>query len=170
MSNSEDPAAEWLSAEERAAWLSSTAFFMTRLPAALDAQLQRDAGLSFFEYMVLAVLAEQPDRTLQMSDIAAAASASLSRLSHTAARLEKKGYLVRTRCGGAGRRTNATLTEAGFDKAVASAPGHVAAVRALVFDVITPEQRESLGEISGLLLQQLTGDASPPFPDARDAT
>ena len=39
-----------------------------------------------------------------------------------------------------GRYTNAVLTDAGLAAVVASAPGHVAAVRSLVFDALTPAQ------------------------------
>ena len=92
---------------------------MITLPAALDARLQREANLTFFEYMVLAVLSERADRTMRMSDIAAGVSASLSRLSHVVARLEKQGLLCRSRVPGSGRRTNATLTDAGYAKVVA---------------------------------------------------
>ena len=152
----------WLTPEERAAWLAVTAF-TTKLPSALDAQLQRDAGLSFFEYMVLAVLSEQDDWTLQMSDIAQGASASLSRLSHTATRLENKGYLVRTRCPGAGRRTNATLTQAGFDKVVESAPGHVETVRRLVIDAVTPEELIAIRDGGRAVLRQI--DAKDLYTD-----
>src|SRR3712207_7793384 len=42
---------------------------LTLLPAALDAQLQRDAGLSHFEYMVLAMLSERPSRTARMTEL-----------------------------------------------------------------------------------------------------
>src|SRR5688500_12599021 len=87
----------WLDADERAAWLS-LAGVMTLLPSALDAQLQRDAGLSHFEYMVLAVLSEQPTRTMRMSDLASFANGSLSRLSHVARRLEEQGFLTRQAC------------------------------------------------------------------------
>lgn len=109
---------------------------MITLPAALDARLQRDADLTFFEYMVLAVLSERADRTMQMSDIAAGVSASLSRLSHVVARLEKRGLLYRERVPGAGRRTNATLTDAGYAQVVAAAPDHVAAVRDYFVDAL----------------------------------
>ena len=44
---------QWLDGDERSTW--RLAAVMVKLPAALDAQLQRDAGLSFFEYMVLAM-------------------------------------------------------------------------------------------------------------------
>ena len=68
---------------------------MIKLPAALDAQLQRDSGLSFFEYMVLAMLSERPQRTMRMSELAGLTNASLSRLSHVASRLEQQRYLRR---------------------------------------------------------------------------
>lgn len=139
----EDRMVRWLTPEEQTAWLTA-ATFAIKLPVALDAQLQRDAGISYFEYMVMAVLSERDDRTMQMSDIAAATAASLSRLSHTAARLERLGYLTRARQPGPGRRTNANLTAAGYAKVVETAPGHVKVVRELVIDALSPGQRDAL--------------------------
>ena len=127
----------WLSDAERAAWLATAAIMIT-LPAALDARLQQEANLTFFEYMVLSVLSEHADRTMQMSDIAAGVSASLSRLSHVVTRLEKQGLVVRSRVPGSGQRTNATLTDAGYDKVMAAAPGHVRAVRDFFVDALAP--------------------------------
>jgi DNA-binding MarR family transcriptional regulator len=93
--------------------------------------------LSFFEYMVMASLSGAPERTRQMSELAAMTSSSLSRLSHAATRLERQDYLTRTRCpGGIGRATNATLTDAGMAKLAAAAPGHVRTVRELLFDAL----------------------------------
>src|SRR4051812_18476290 len=126
----------WLNAQELEAWLALVGL-MTRLPALLDGQLQRDADLSFYDYMVLASLSGAPARTRQMSELAAMTSSSLSRLSHAATRLERQGYLTRTRCpGGIGRATNARLTDAGMAKITAAAPGHVRTVRKLVFDAL----------------------------------
>jgi len=59
----------WLDAEESQAW-RALAKTLERLPAALDAQLRRDAGISHFEYQVLALLSEAPGRTLRMSELA----------------------------------------------------------------------------------------------------
>jgi DNA-binding MarR family transcriptional regulator len=151
----------WLDADERAAWLS-LAGVVTLLPAALDAQLQRDADLSHFEYMVLAMLSERPSRTARMSELAGLANGSLSRLSHVARRLEDQGYLVRQACAEDRRATNAVLTEAGYDKVVATAPGHVTAVRRLVFDALDPEQREQLRSIGERILGRVNPGASCP--------
>jgi DNA-binding MarR family transcriptional regulator len=120
---------------------------MTTLPAALDARLRQEADLTFIEYMVLAVLSERADRTMQMSDIAAGVSASLSRLSHVVTRLEKRGLLCRARIPGSGQRTNATLTDAGYAKVVATAPGHVTAVRDYFVDALEPSDLATMQRI-----------------------
>ena len=87
MDTAQEP--RWLNAEERQAWLALVGVVI-RLPAALDAELQRDAGISHFEYAVMAGLSEAPDRTLRMSDLAVLSEGSLSRLSQVVSRLEQK--------------------------------------------------------------------------------
>ena len=84
----------WLDAEESQAW-RALAKTLERLPAALDAQLRRDAGISHFEYQVLALLSEAPGRTLRMSELAMWAGSSLPRLSQVIARLEQRGWVRR---------------------------------------------------------------------------
>ena len=142
---------DWLSDEEQAAWRPFVALLF-RLPAALDAQLQKDSGLSHFEYMVLTSLSEAPGRTLRMSDLAAMASGSLSRLSHVVSRMESRGWVRRESCPGDGRFINAVLTDEGWAKLVDTAPGHVAAVRRLLVDVLSPEEFQALGAISSHVL------------------
>lgn len=136
----------WLTSEERATWLA-LASVLEVLPGALDAQLQRDAGLTFFEYMVLAMLSEQPDRTLRLSRLAAVTNGSLSRLSHVVSRLEREGYLRRTESPQDRRAKDAVLTDAGWDKVVATAPGHVEHVRSLVIDPLSRAQQADLRAI-----------------------
>jgi DNA-binding MarR family transcriptional regulator len=144
----------WLTAEEQASWRSVVALLI-RLPAAIEAELQRDAGISQFEYLVLSGLSEAPDRTLRMSDLAAMASGSLSRLSHVVSRLEARGWVRREACPGDGRFINAVLTDEGWQKVVATAPGHAVAVRRLLIDALTPEQLRELGSISDEVLRGL---------------
>jgi DNA-binding MarR family transcriptional regulator len=141
----------WLSPEQQAAWRPIAALLF-RLPAAIEAQLQKDAGISHFEYLVLAHLSEAPDRTLRMSDLAALASGSLSRLSHVVSRLETRGWVRREPCPGDGRYINAILTQDGWAKIVATAPGHVETVRKLLVDVLTPQQLQDFGAISTAVL------------------
>lgn len=144
----------WLTGAELDAWKKFSAM-LVKLPAALDTQLQRDSDLNQFEYLVLAGLADAPDNTLQMSTLAILANGSLSRLSHVVKRLEKRGYLRREPCPEDGRYTNAVLTDAGRTKNRESAPGHVAQVRALLVDVLEPEQLLQLGEISLRVLRAM---------------
>lgn len=128
---------------------------MISLPAALDARLQSEVELTFFEYMVLSVISEQGDRTLQMSDIAAGVSASLSRLSHVTTKLERRGLLLRSRMPGAGRRTCAKLTDAGYEKVVAAAPSHVAAVREYFLDALEPADLSVFSRIGGAVAKSI---------------
>jgi DNA-binding MarR family transcriptional regulator len=155
-----NPEPRWLSRDERATWLSLVGV-MVKLPAALDAQLQRDAGLSYFEYMVLAMLSERPDRLMRMSELAAAINASLSRLSHIAKRLEGQGFITRQPDPADGRYTNAVLTEAGTAAVDASAPGHVTAVRSLVFDALTGDQAEALRDAGERILAKVDPGGRP---------
>jgi DNA-binding MarR family transcriptional regulator len=135
---SETDEPEWLNADERALWLNLTSVLM-KLPTALDAQLQRGADLTFFEYLLLAMLTEQPTRTLKMSELAGITNASLSRLSHVARRLEDRGLLTRSEDPEDRRCTNATVTSAGVTLVERAAPDHVMTVRHLVIDAIGRE-------------------------------
>jgi DNA-binding MarR family transcriptional regulator len=145
---------QWLDDEQLTTWVRLAAV-VELLPGVLDTQLRRDAGLTHFEYYVLAMLSEAPEQTLRMTALAARTNATLPRLSHVVHRLEDRGLVDRFPCPEDGRATNARLTEAGWDKVVASAPGHVANVRRHVVDALTPEQLAQLGAISEVLLRRL---------------
>ena len=103
----------WLDEDEQRTWRS---FLATSelLYAALDRQLQRDAGITHASYIVLAMLSEAPDRSLRMSDLAVRANSSPSRLSHAVARLEERGWVRREPAPKDGRGTVAMLTDAGW--------------------------------------------------------
>jgi DNA-binding MarR family transcriptional regulator len=155
------PEPRWLTPDERDAWMS-LAGMLIKLPAALDAQLQRDAGISTFEYFVLAGLSDAPDRTLRMSDLAGFANGSLSRLSHVVKRLERRGWIRREQCREDGRYTNAILTDAGWEKLAATAPGHVETVRHLVIDALTAAQVRHLHNIGRRVLHRVDPDTGCP--------
>jgi DNA-binding MarR family transcriptional regulator len=147
----------WLDVEESQAWraLAST---LIRLPAALDAQLRRDAGISHFEYQILALLSEAPGRTLRMSELAVQAEGSLPRLSQVVARLEQRGLVRRTPDPADGRYTLAILTDQGQAKLTEAAPGHVEEVRRLVFDSLTKAQSRQLREIGRRIMRAIDSD------------
>ena len=126
---------------------------LIELPTTLDAQLQRDAGVSLFEYQVMAMLSMEPDRTLRMSRLAALAGGSLTRLSRVVDRLDRRGWVCRQPDPTDGRSTLAVLTDAGWEKVVETAPGHVAEVRRLIFDHLTRSQVRQLNEIGSRVLR-----------------
>jgi DNA-binding MarR family transcriptional regulator len=149
----------WLDDDELTAWVRLVGV-VELLPGVLDSQLRRDAELSHFEYYVLAMLSESPQRTLRMTALAARTNATLPRLSHVVRRLEDRGLIERSACPEDARATNARLTDEGWRKLQDTAPGHVATVRRNVIDALTPEQVEQLGGIAGAILRQLDPDGT----------
>ncbi|MFB7312734.1 MarR family winged helix-turn-helix transcriptional regulator [Streptomyces sp. NPDC056192] len=133
----------WLTPAELKTW-QQLGLMMQRLPSALEAQLQQDAHLSYIEYYVLAGLSEQPGHRMRMSDLAVRANSEQSRLSHLISRLERRGFVRREPDPTNGRYTQAILTEAGHAHLAEAAPGHVARVRDLVFDVLDPAELDTL--------------------------
>jgi DNA-binding MarR family transcriptional regulator len=169
MDNTEPP--RWLDEEQQRAW-NLFAYALVRLPAVLDAQMQRDAGMSQFEYIVLATLSVAPERTLRMSVLAGYTAGSLARLGNVVTRLERKGWVRRSPDPADGRYTLAMLTDDGWNKVVATAPAHVAEVKRLIFDPLTRAQQRQLGVIAERMLRAAEpdgavnqiGDRSPPAP------
>lgn len=148
----QDP--RWLSEEELASWLAFAQVLM-RLPGALDSQLQREAGMSHVEYLVLAGLSMSEGRRMLMRDVARFSGSSLPRLSNVVTRLEKRGWVTREPVPDDRRSTYAVLTDAGMTQVEATAPTHVAGVRDLVVDRLTPEQLGALAEASRAVLDAI---------------
>lgn len=148
---------QWLDQTEREAWLRLIAV-VELLPGVLDTQLRSSSGVTHFEYLVLAMLSESPERTLRMTGLAQRTNATLPRLSHVVRRLEDRALVERFPCPEDGRATNARLTGAGWDQVVAAAPGHVDTVRRHVLDPLSREQLAQLKEIGDALLSRLDPD------------
>ena len=144
----------WLTAAELDSWLSVVRL-ITWLPWSIDQQLRRDSDLAIVEYQVLAMLSGSPERTMRMSSLAEVTNASLSRLSHLVKRLEARGLVRREPDPADGRFTNAILTGLGFQTLAAAAPGHVAHVRSLVIDVLSPEQLRRLGLVADRIVSRI---------------
>jgi DNA-binding MarR family transcriptional regulator len=148
------PQVEWLTAEELDSWLSVVRL-ITWLPWSIDQQLRRDSDLGMVEYQALAMLSQSPARTMRMSSLAEVTNASLSRLSHLVKRLEARGLVRREPDPADGRFTNAILTDKGFQTLAEAAPGHVAHVRSLVIDVLSPEQLRRLGVAADRIMSHI---------------
>jgi DNA-binding MarR family transcriptional regulator len=147
----------WLDSEEQQTWrsfLTANRLFFDRV----ERQLQADSGLPHAYFEILVRLSEAPDRTLRMSELAATALSSRSRLSHAIARMEEAGWVRRRACPTDKRGQFAELTDEGFAYLDAAARGHVEEVRTLLFDVLTPEQQKSLREISDAIAERLVDE------------
>ena len=145
MSTPSQAEVRWLSPEQQVHWrayLMATA----RLQEALGRQLDRDSDLSLSEYEVLVRLSEAPSRTLRMSLLADELAHSRSRITHTVRRLEAAGLVERQACDSDGRGVNCPMTDAGFARLDAAAPGHVSSVRTHLVDVLTDDQLRALGD------------------------
>ena len=144
----------WLTDEQQQTW-RALLLVTQLLDEALDRQLQADAGMAHSHYGILVALSEAEDRSLRMSDLAAALRYSQSRLTHAVARLERDGWVRREPCPTDRRGLNAVLTDEGLRALQAAAPGHVREVRARVFDALSDAQVEQLHTICDALLDGL---------------
>lgn len=141
----------WLDDEEQAAWQAYLGL-VSHVGAALETQMQRDGAMPHAYYELLARLSAAPDRAMRMSDLAQVTRSSRSRLSHAVATLESRGWVRRQDCPTDRRGQVAVLTDEGLTVLAAAAPGHVAEVRAALFDRLTPEQVAQLRQLAEAVL------------------
>ena len=143
----------WLDAEEQRAWRS-----YLRAVRLLDEELRRgleEHGLSHPEYEILVRLSESEGHVMRMSELAASVVSSRSRLTHTVARLEREGLVVRRACTRDGRGVECVLTERGLATLEAAAHTHVEQVRTHLLDAMTREQFLALGAALGQVSDRL---------------
>ncbi len=153
------PYGDRLTPEQRETWVTYVLAHSAVLDA-LDRRLQRVAGLAHSHFAILQIVSQAPDRTARMSEVATALRFSPSRLSHAVQRLERDGWVQRRPDPDDGRAQLVALTDVGLARIEDIAPGHIAAVRALMFDHLTPEQVTQLNEINQALLRG-SADGSP---------
>ncbi|MGW1729074.1 MarR family winged helix-turn-helix transcriptional regulator [Streptomyces sp. NPDC002306] len=144
----------WLTPAELETW-QQFGLMLHKLPTALEAHLQQDADLRYVEYYVLAGLSGQPGRRMRMSELAVVANSELSRLSHLISRLERRGFVRREPDPTNGRYTHAILTDAGQEHLAKAAPGHVALVRDLVYDVLDPAELDCLRTVAEKIIERI---------------
>jgi DNA-binding MarR family transcriptional regulator len=146
----------WLDPDEQAVW---RAFLdVSRLLfEQLNRQLSDEAGMSLAEYEILVQLSEAPDRRLRMSELADRVVSSRSRITHTVGRMEERGLVTREACADDGRGVLCVLTDAGFARLEAAAPGHVETVRTIMFDPLDPPDVERLGAALTKVREKLRG-------------
>lgn len=117
------------------------------LQTVLDRELRELAGIALADYEVLVIVSESPGHTRRMAEIAEEVGVSRSRLSHTVARLEKRGILKRTSTRGDGRGVNCSITDEGWALMQKIAPIHVEGVREHLIDLMSPEETQVLADV-----------------------
>jgi len=139
-----EPEPRWLDDGEQAAWRAYLRGSRL-LEAALDSDLQQH-GLQLSDYEILSMLSEAAHQRLRMSEIAALVVQSRSRLTHTATRLERRGWVTREPALNDRRGVELVLTDAGARELVTLAVVHVDGVRRHLVDHLTGAQFAALGQ------------------------
>jgi DNA-binding MarR family transcriptional regulator len=142
----EIPAGLWLDTQQQRSWrayLVGTTLLMDRL----DRELREQHRLSLPEYEILVRLSEADDNRMRMAMLADSVSHSRSRVTHTVARMETAGLVVRDSCLDDGRGVEAVLTAQGRRALEEAAPTHVAGVRRLLVDLVDDEDFEAVGRV-----------------------
>jgi DNA-binding MarR family transcriptional regulator len=149
----------WLSPAEQHAWRSFIRVHQ-KLSAALVRDLQAHSKLSGADFEILVALTDAPDGRQRFQELAKAVDWEQSRLSHQITRMIKRGLVAREECAEDGRGVFVVLTPAGRKVITAAAPHHVATVRRLVIDALSPDELATLGQISQRILDQLDNESS----------
>ena len=150
----DDADAQWLDRAQQRSWrgfLVGTTLLMDRL----DRDLRDQHGLSLPEYEILVRLSEAPGHRLRMAALADSLSHSRSRVTHTVTRMEAVGTVERDACISDGRGVEAMLTDRGLACLREAALTHVAGVRALLVDLVDPDDFEALGRVFNTVTDSL---------------
>jgi DNA-binding MarR family transcriptional regulator len=141
----------WLNESEERTW-RALQFMQMRLDGELARQLAADSGLSYPDYLVLVALTDRPDGRMRLFELAGVLGWEKSRLSHQVARMAGRGLVNKEKCDTDRRGAYVVVTEPGRSELAAAAPGHVAAVRRLFVDLLTPAQLDAVGEAADIVL------------------
>jgi DNA-binding MarR family transcriptional regulator len=131
-------------------WLTLNA----ELSAALQRQMQAEAGLSMSDYEVLVDLTDDPAGRIRVTELASLLKWERSRVSHHVTRMERRGLVEREECADDGRGAFVAITPAGRAAIEQAAPGHAQAVRRLFFDALEVDEVLRLDTVIDKLLAQ----------------
>ncbi len=135
-----------LSERELAAWRGMLRTH-SRLVATLDEELEREHGIPLGSYEVLLQLAEAPDGSLRMGDLANRLLLSRSGLTRLIDRLVARGLVERHSCADDRRGTFACLTAAGRELFATARPTHLRGVREHFLDRLDAADLDRLAAI-----------------------
>jgi len=133
----------WLDEREERAW-RALQFMQMRLEAQLARQLANESGLSYPDYVVLVALTDDPHGRLRLFELGEVLGWEKSRLSHHVARMADRRLVTKEKCDSDRRGAYVAITNEGRKEIEAAAPGHVAAVRRLFLDHLTPDELDAI--------------------------
>jgi DNA-binding MarR family transcriptional regulator len=142
----------WLNEDQQRVWRDYLTM-TSRLQAAMNRQLQADCGLSLADYEVLVALDERPG--CRMNELGERLGWEQSRVSHQLRRMTDRALVARHGAAGDRRGVTVEITATGRQALTAAAPGHVALVRAVLFDGITAAQTAAVGRWLARALDRL---------------
>ncbi|KRD04799.1 MarR family winged helix-turn-helix transcriptional regulator [Streptomyces bottropensis] len=144
----------WLDEREQRAWRSLMKM-QAGLSEYIERQLRTHSGLSTADYQVLAHLSEAPEGRLRSFALGDALQWEKSRLSQHLTRMQNRNLIRRERCATDQRGAVVVITEQGRTLVEAAAPLHLADVRNVLIDHVTPAQMDLLIELGDQVEAQL---------------
>jgi DNA-binding MarR family transcriptional regulator len=148
----------WLDEREERAW-RALQFMQMRLEGELARQLAAESGLSYPDYVVLVALTDRAEGRMRLFELAATLGWEKSRTSHHVGRMVARGLVKKEKCDADRRGAHVAITPRGRREIEAAAPGHVAAVRRLFVDQLTPAQLDAIAEAAEIVLNGFDGES-----------
>ncbi|MDA8355528.1 MAG: MarR family transcriptional regulator [Actinomycetota bacterium] len=149
----------WLDEHEQRAW-RALQFMQLRLAGRLAADVAATSELSYPDYLVLVALSDQPDGRARLFELAEALGWEKSRLSHQVARMTGRGLVKKERCDGDRRGAFVVVTGPGRHAIAEAAPHHVALVRRLFIEPLTPGELDAITSAAEKVLAVLDAEAA----------
>ncbi|WP_030935339.1 MarR family winged helix-turn-helix transcriptional regulator [Streptomyces sp. NRRL B-24720] len=136
----------WLDEREQRTWRSLMKM-QADLSEYIERQLRTHSGLSSADYQVLAHLSEAPEGRLRSFALGDVLQWEKSRLSQHLTRMQNRDLIRRERCPTDQRGAVVVITEQGRTLIETAAPLHLADVRNVLIDHVTPAQMDLLIEL-----------------------
>jgi len=152
-----------------------TAYFALMEAGALlrhhvEQQLRRDGDLSYVQFRILAQLANAPEGTLRMTDIADGVVYSRSGLTYQAGLLAQSGLVRRETSPDDERAVAVTITQAGKERLDSILPGHVATVNRDLFGPLSEDDVRAMADVLSRVrdhLRTIPPRSAAPRPGAK---
>ena len=130
------------------------------LQYAVDEHLRAEGDLSYVQFQILARLANTPEGSLRMTDLADGVVYSRSGLTYQAGLLDKRGLITRSPSPDDERSVMVTVTEAGRALVARVLPEHADRIRQLLFEPMSEEDLTTLSAVLGRVRTHMR--AAPP--------